>query len=106
MRSKNQLKNYHLEDKNYKFLSRKTTGVEEHNPGGASNEPTKNSEKYDEVLHLLEVLEFEPDQIEIVHRILAAIILIGEITFKDADDEGSEVENTDVANNGKHPQNS
>ncbi|XP_065213271.1 neither inactivation nor afterpotential protein C [Planococcus citri] len=97
VKAKGELDSYFLEDRPYKYLVRKP--VDDGNPGGASNDPKKNADKYAEILHLLEVLEFEPDQIEIVQKILAAIILLGDITFKEARDEGSEVENVDIANN-------
>lgn len=97
------MKHYLLEEKNYRYLPRKTIGVEENNAGGASNDPSVNAKKYIEVLHLLEVLEFEPDQIEIVEKILAAIILIGEITFKETADDGSEVVETDIADKSNFP---
>lgn len=100
IKANGQLSNYLLEDVNYKYLIRKSAG-DNGNTGGASNDPQKNAEKYAEILHLLEVLEFEPDQIEIVQKILAAIILLGEIRFQETGEEGSEVENVDIANNGR-----
>lgn len=84
------LKHYHLEDKNYKYLKRVA----------ALNNPKSNAKNYAEVLRLLEVLEFEPEQIEIVQNILAAIILIGEIGFDEGSENGSQVNNSELVNKG------
>lgn len=94
------LKKYHLEDKNYFLLHRKHGAVSENNPGGAINDSKTNASNHTYILHLLEVLEFEQEQIEIVHKILAAIILIGEIGFIETDDNGSEVNNPELVNKG------
>ncbi len=99
MRDQKRLHHYYLEEKNYHYLQRKLIGSG-NNTGGAVNEPQVNAGRYQEILHLLEVLEFEAEQIEIVQKILAAIILIGEITFKEAPEDSSEVENVDIVNKG------
>lgn len=100
MKEQEMLKKYYLEDKNYSFLHRKHGTVSGNNPGGAVNDPKTNALNHSYILRLLEVLEFEQEQIEIVHKILAAIILIGEIGFIETDDNGSEVNNPELVNKG------
>ncbi|KAK7575499.1 hypothetical protein V9T40_011785 [Parthenolecanium corni] len=81
----------------YKYLNRNPAAYQENCDGGAVNSPQQNAAKYKEILHLLEILEFEPEQIEIVQKILAAIILLGEINFVAEDENASKIENTEVA---------
>lgn len=85
----------------YKYLNRNPAAYQENCDGGAVNSPQQNAAKYKEILHLLEILEFEPEQIEIVQKILAAIILLGEINFVAEDENASKIENTEVATQGK-----
>lgn len=101
MKSKNKLGDFCLQDRKYNYLARKPGAATPNNPGGATNDEKQNAEKYTEILRLLEILEFEPDQIEIVQKILAAIILLGEIIFVDSADGGSEISNPTVVNTGE-----
>ena len=100
MKSQGKLSDFCLEDRKYNFLTRNPGAATPNNTGGACNTEKQNAEKYKEILHLLEVMEFEQDQIQIVQKILAAIILLGEIIFVDKDDGGSDISNPTVATNG------
>lgn len=101
MKSQKKLQNYYLEDKTYHFLNRKQNGGDKNNHfGGATNDPAENVENYKEILHFLEMLEFEQEQIEIVQKIIAAILLIGEIIFVKTGENGSEVQNPELAAKG------
>lgn len=101
MKAEGSLSKYSLMPIEYKYLNRNPGNYSENCWGGAVNNPQQNVAKYKEILRLLEVLEFEPDQIEIVQKILAAIILLGEINFVEHEENSSKVDNIDVATQGK-----
>lgn len=63
--------------------------------------PEANVEKYEKLRQCLIDLELDEDQRETLWKTLAAILILGEVTFVETEDNFADVENPDTANKGK-----
>lgn len=69
-------------------------------PNNASN----NSRQFESILTSLNDLEFGADNLETLKKMLAAILLLGEVRFRDGGGNKAEVENPKVAAQGNFQQ--
>lgn len=88
--STDQCGKYHLEKgKNYNYL-----------PSSPAHTPAENIEKLRDVKEAFHILDFSPEDQETIVKILAAILLIGQVQFKsdgaEGSDAGQEVQNMET----------
>jgi myosin-3 len=96
MDSEERLEDYNLEaGRNYRYLripvSRPTTKIKY-----VRDDPKGNFEKFKKLEENLLALDFSPDNLETIHRILAAILLLGEVRFNDETE--AELEEPEIVN--------
>lgn len=93
------LEKYNLEaDKSYCYLRRNILEDDKDAkvPPGPREDAEGNVVMFKRVCTLLEDLGFVEDEVEVVWRTMAAIILLGEIEYKDDDDKNADISNTEV----------
>ncbi|CAB0018434.1 unnamed protein product [Nesidiocoris tenuis] len=93
------LEKYNLEaDKSYGYLRRNILEDDKDAkvPPGPREDAEGNVVMFKRVCTLLEDLGFVEDEVEVVWRTMAAIILLGEIEYKDDDDKNADISNTEV----------
>lgn len=99
MASKDKLNDYYLEpDRKYRYLR-----TPEEKPVSKLNyvrdDPEGNTKKYEEFEEQLLAIDFYPENISIINNILAAILILGDVRFKEEDSSTkvAEIENPEVA---------
>lgn len=101
--SKRELPKYMLEQgQRYRYLRQVATpsGCNGFAVPSDSNNASNNSRQFESILQSLNDLEFGADNLESLKKILAAILLLGEIRFRDGGGNKAEVENPKVAGQG------
>lgn len=88
----------------YKYLRIYNSDDDENNqsaaPPGPREKPEDNIKKFEVIQKYLNDLEFETDEQELLWRVLAAILLLGEIDFKGDSEGKAELKDTEIANKG------
>lgn len=79
-------------DKNYRFLRL----PDEPSKNQSMMRTKRNVDKFKKFSNVLEDLEFTEDQISSIYSIVAAILNLGEIDFKENEDTSSNIENKEV----------
>lgn len=101
--AKRELPKYMLESgQRYRYLRQVAT------PSGCNafavpsdpNNASSNCKQFESILHSLSDLEFGADNMETMKKMLAAILLLGEVRFRDGGGNKAEVENPKVAAQG------
>lgn len=62
------------------------------------NNPEANISKFHELQEVFKEFDFAEEQIETIYRILAAILVLGEVKFKEGDNDNAEIEDGEVEN--------
>ena len=103
MSSKRELPKYHLEQgQRYRYLRQVAT------PSGCNgfavpsdpNNASSNCRQFESIIQSLSDLEFGAENMETMKKMLAAILLLGEVRFRDGGSNKAEVENPKVASQG------
>nr|CAD7585776.1 unnamed protein product [Timema genevievae] len=98
MEADRNLERYHLDGgRRYRYL--RTTKTEGSSEGshGPREDPQGNVSKFRDFQKRLAALDFDKEQQDTLWCLLAAILLLGEVTFKDTEDKkAAEIENPDV----------
>jgi myosin-3 len=96
------LQHYHLAHEcRYRYLRTQPADGSSKHGLGVSEDPEGNAEKFRELQQELLDLGFQDDQFEIICRLLAAILNLGEVRFKEEMEEEAELENPEVAAKGE-----
>lgn len=64
---------------------------------GSRESPKQNVERYKELIDSLKILDWDPEDIETLETMLAAILALGNVRFQDGKNGTAEIENLDEA---------
>ncbi|XP_014249774.1 neither inactivation nor afterpotential protein C isoform X2 [Cimex lectularius] len=95
LRNEGLLERYGLEDKDYRYLRR---NIDEKDrdpkaPSGPRDEKETNVDWFKQIDKSLDDLDFSADEKDAIWRILSAIILLGEIEYKEEQDGNADISN-------------
>lgn len=83
------LKQYHLEsNRHHRYLRIFNNDTSK----APRNSPETNVHKFHEILHILKNFDFSEEQIETIYKILAAILVLGDVRFKDGANDSAETD--------------
>lgn len=96
MEAANRLDSLHLE-KNRKHRYLRVLDEPTKGTKGARETPQENVESYKEFIENLKVLDWEEEDITFLETVLAAILILGNVRFKDGKSGSAEIENLEDA---------
>lgn len=97
----NKLKQYHLPPgRRMRYLRISEKGTERKRSFKVRNDPRGNVTKFEELKDDLKILEME-EHCEMIWKVLAAILILGEIRFIEDNNGEADMDNNDAANKGK-----
>lgn len=96
MEAENRLEMFHLE-KNRKHRYLRILEDPGKGPKGVRETPEENVQTYKEFIDNLKTLDWEEEDITILETILGAILVLGNVRFKDNKSGSAEIENPDEA---------
>ncbi|KAI5639668.1 myosin head (motor domain) domain-containing protein [Phthorimaea operculella] len=95
MEAENRLTEFHLEsNRKHRYLRIQDEPTK--GPKGVREIPDRNAELYKDFIDNLKTLDWEEEDIQIFETILASILVLGNVRFKDGK-QGAEIENLDEA---------
>lgn len=95
------LKEYYLSSgRRLRYLRIADKSVEKKRAFKVRNEPQNNALKFEQLMEDLKFMDME-EYCETIWRILAAILILGEIRFVEGNNGEAELDNNEVANRGK-----
>lgn len=103
MAAKGLLEKYQLESgRSYCYLRLKIDDKDKDSkcPAGPRENVDTSSEKFSKISQYLSDLQFEESQIEVIWKTLAAILLLGEVDYKDDDDGNADIKNEEIVDKG------
>lgn len=102
MEASGRLKQYDLEaGRGYRYLRTHLVDNSNENSSGVREDPAGNVEKFHELEQQLLDLGFQDDQMETMWSLIAAILILGEVQFKQEYEKEAELENTEIAMKGE-----
>lgn len=97
----NKLKQYHLPPgRRMRYLRISEKGTERKRSFKVRNDPRGNVTKFEDFKESLKILEME-EHCEMIWKVLAAILILGEIRFIEDNNGEADMDNNDAANKGK-----
>ena len=97
MEAQNRLDEFSLEpNRNHRYLrilEEPTRGT----PRGVRESPQENANRYKEFVENLKVLDWEEEDIKFLETLLASILILGNVRFRDGKNGSAEIENVDDA---------
>jgi hypothetical protein len=102
MEASDRLEHYDLDaGRGYRYLRTQPVDNSDENSLGVREDPKGNVEKFQELEQQLLDLGFQDDQMETLCSLIAAILNLGEVRFKQEHEEEAELENPEVAMKGE-----
>jgi hypothetical protein len=102
MEARDHLEHYNLDaGRGYRYLRTEPEDNSDESSSGVREDPKGNVKKFQELEQQLLDLGFQEDQMETLCSLIAAILNLGEVRFKEKQEEEMELENPEAAMKGE-----